>query len=338
MATTSAAVAGMATAAGRWSTARFQAWRASSQSVSPGALTRPAMRSRSWVGSMPGGSVMSTPPYSGPLPASASGTSLVSLCEVRDRLLRLGGGEEVDARLGLARHRLGQQVAEAVVEHPLGARDGGPGRAVEGGDPLRDPGIEVVDDVVAEAVAVHPAGVLEVAGEEQLARGALAEHLGEQERAGVGGAKADPHLRGGEARAAGDDAEVARGGELERAADADAVDGGDDRHGRLEHDLGQALELVDGGGERLLVGVCGLEEVVAGREVRARAANDDAADVGVAGGGLDRVGDRLDRRAAPGVAMALVVPADDAGGAEYLSADVHEPSGWLRVAGLLARS
>src|SRR4051812_17742115 len=328
----------MATAAGRWSTARFQAWRASSQSVSPGALTRPSMRSRSRVGSMPGGSVMSMPPCSAAAAWSASGTSLVSLREVRDRLLRLGCGEEVDARLGLARHRLGEQVAEAVVEHPLGAGDGGAGRAVGGGDPLRDPRVEVVDDVVAEAVAVHPAGVLEVAGEVQLAGGALAEHLGKQERAGVGGAEADPDLGGGEARAAGDDAEVAGGGELQRAADADAVDGGDHRHRRLEDDLGQALELVDRGGERLLVGIGGLEQVVAGREVRARAADDDAADVGVRGGGLDRVGDRLDGRAAPGVAVALVVPADDACGAEYLSADVHEPSGWLRVAGLLARS
>src|ERR1700712_5436405 len=147
MATTSTAVAGMATAAGRWSTARFQACRASSQSVSPGALTRPSMRSRSWVGSMPGGSVMSMPPCSGAAASSASGTSLVSFREVRDRLLRLGCGEEVDAGLRLARHRLGEQVAEAVVEHPLGARDGGAGGAVEGGDPFRDPGVEVVDDV-----------------------------------------------------------------------------------------------------------------------------------------------------------------------------------------------
>jgi hypothetical protein len=187
-------------------------------------------------------------------------------------------------------------------------------------------------------VPVHPAGVLERAGEEQLARGALAEHLGEQQRPRVGGAEADPHLGGGEARAAGHDAEVAGGGELERSADADAVDRGDHGHERLEHDLGEALELVDGGGERLLVGLGGLEQVVAGREVVARAADHDAADVGVGAGDLDGVGDRRDRGAAPGVAVALVVPADDAGGAEYLSADVHEPSGLLRVAGLLARS
>ena len=96
---------------------------------------------------------MSMPPCSREAARSASGTSLVSLREVRDRLLRLRRGEEVDAGLGLARHRLGQQVAEAVVEHPLGAGDGRAGGAVEGGDPFRDAGVEVVDDVVAEAVA-----------------------------------------------------------------------------------------------------------------------------------------------------------------------------------------
>src|SRR3954451_15280436 len=120
---------------------------------------------------MPGGSVMSMPPCSGAAAWSASGTSLASLREVRDRLLRLGGGEEVDAGLGLARHRLGEQVAEAVVEHPLGAGDSRAGGPVEYGHPIRDPGVEVVDDVVAETVPVHPAGVLERAGEEQLAGG-----------------------------------------------------------------------------------------------------------------------------------------------------------------------
>ena len=68
------------------------------------------------------------------------------------------------------------------------------------------------------------------------------------------------------------------------------------------------------------VGVGGLEQVVAGREVLARAAHHDAADVGVGAGDLHGVGDRRDRGAAPGVAVALVVPADDAGVAEYLSA------------------
>ena len=116
------------------------------------------------------------------------------------------------------------------------------------------PASSVVDDVVEEAVAVHPARRLELAGEQQLARGALAQHLGQQQRAGVGGAEADADLGRGVARAVGADAQVAGGGELERAADADAVDGGDHGDERLEHDLGEALELVDRGGEAVDVG------------------------------------------------------------------------------------
>ena len=57
---TSEAEAGRATTAGRWSTARFQAWRAASQLSSPGRTTEPSTRerraatsdSRGWVESM----------------------------------------------------------------------------------------------------------------------------------------------------------------------------------------------------------------------------------------------------------------------------------------------
>ncbi len=47
MATTSATVSGSATATGRWSTARFQAWRAASQPTSPGTVTAPISPARS---------------------------------------------------------------------------------------------------------------------------------------------------------------------------------------------------------------------------------------------------------------------------------------------------
>ena len=50
---TSAALSGSATRAGRWSTARFQAWRAASQPSSPGSTTEPASASRS-VGDVEG--------------------------------------------------------------------------------------------------------------------------------------------------------------------------------------------------------------------------------------------------------------------------------------------
>src|SRR5215210_9593480 len=207
IAMTSSVECGMATAAGRWSMATFQAWRASSQSRSPGAETRPDMRSRRAVGSMPGGSVMSMRPCSAPRPPSASGTSLVPAREPLDGLLRLGGVEQVDAGERLALHRRRQQVAEALVEHPLRPRDGRGGGGVEGGGELRDGGVEAVgrDERVEEAVAVHPARVLERAREQQLAGRALPEHLGQQQRAGVGGAEADAHLGGREAGALGPD-------------------------------------------------------------------------------------------------------------------------------------
>src|SRR5919109_1360845 len=47
MRATSPADSGMATMTGVWSTARFHAWRATSYSASPGAITSPAMRERS---------------------------------------------------------------------------------------------------------------------------------------------------------------------------------------------------------------------------------------------------------------------------------------------------
>ena len=50
IATTSSAFSGNATSAGRWSTARFQAWRAWSQAASAGPTTSPRMRvKRSWA-------------------------------------------------------------------------------------------------------------------------------------------------------------------------------------------------------------------------------------------------------------------------------------------------
>ena len=88
----------------------------------------------------------------------------------------------------------------------------------------------------------RPGDVAQRAGEQQLARGGLAQDLGQQQRAGVRGDEADADLGRREARAVGGDAQVAAGGELERAADADAVDRGEHRHGRGERDARQALE------------------------------------------------------------------------------------------------
>src|SRR3954451_10463650 len=51
---TSAIVSGITTSSGRWSAARFHAWRASSQCGSPGATTWPVRASRSGAGSWTG--------------------------------------------------------------------------------------------------------------------------------------------------------------------------------------------------------------------------------------------------------------------------------------------
>src|SRR5215203_2266184 len=125
MAMTSSTECGLATAAGRWS--------------------------------MPGGSVMSMGACSAPPLPSTSGKSLVPAGEPLDGRLGLMGVEQLDARQRLALHGGRQQVAEALVEHPLRARDRGSGGEVERGDQRDDGGVEAVGghERVEEPVAVH---------------------------------------------------------------------------------------------------------------------------------------------------------------------------------------
>lgn len=82
-------------------------------------------------------------------------------------------------------------------------------------------------------------------------------------------------ISGVSSRAVGAEPDVEAGGELERAADTDAVDRGDRRHGGRQHDARHAREGIDGG--RRLVCLDRRPEVVAGGVVLAGAAKYDAA-------------------------------------------------------------
>jgi hypothetical protein len=164
---------------------------------------------------------------------------------------------------------------------------------------------------------------VQLAAEQQLARRALAEDLGQQQRPRVGGHQPDADLGRGEACPARCDAQVAARGELERAADADAVDGGEHGHRGRQRHASQPLERGDSGRPRRGVGRQRGVQVVAGREVLARAARDDAAHGRVGACLGDCVGDRIDGLAGPRVAPGAAVPAHDARGPQALHGDGH---------------
>src|SRR4051812_30639881 len=113
--------------------------------------------------------------------------------------------------------------------------------------------------------------------------------------------EADVHLGREQPDAVGAYAQVAGRGELQRAADAPAVDRADDWQRRGQHDARQALESVDRRAPGFLRTCdCGLE-IVARGPVLAGAAKDDAASVGSARGPVDRVADRGHRLEVPRV-------------------------------------
>jgi hypothetical protein len=84
-------------------------------------------------------------------------------------------------------------------------------------------------------------------------------------------------ISGVSSRAVGAEPDVEAGGELERAADTDAVDRGDRRHGGRQHDARHAREGIDGGRPGRLLCLDRRPEVVAGGVVLAGAAKYDAA-------------------------------------------------------------
>ena len=153
------------------------------------------------------------------------------------------------------------------------------------------------DDLVDEAVALGPRDVAQGAGEQQLARResrpwSRAWKL----RAGVGVGQPDADLGRAEARAVGGDAQVAAGRELQGAADADPVDGREHRHRRGAAWRSSRAGRPDGGRPRLGGGArwprTGRRRP---RSARRRRGRPRSATASSAPGGLDGVGDRLDR-------------------------------------------
>jgi hypothetical protein len=134
-----------------------------------------------------------------------------------------------------------------------------------------------LDDAVQEPVVVRLLRADQPAGEHQLRRVAGTAQPRQQHRRGVRDHEADPDLRAGEPRARRRDAQVARARELERAADADAVDRRDHRNRQRERDPGQLVEALDDGAPLVQCQVGRRLEVVTRREGAARAAHDEHA-------------------------------------------------------------
>ena len=148
--------------------------------------------------------------------------------------------------------------------------------------------------------------------QQQLARAGLAEHLGQQQRAGVAGHQTDPDLRRDQPDAVRAEAQVAARRELERAADADAVHRRDHGHRSRQHDPREALEAP----------IVASQAAASASSADCRSSPAEkwspaprstiAAHLRLRAGGLDRVGDRRHRVDVPGVAARLAVPARSA--------------------------
>ena len=175
----------------------------------------------------------------------------------------------------------------------------------------------------------RPGGVALLAAEQQIARSALAEHLGQQQRSRVARHEPDPDLGRQEPDAVRAQPQVAACCELQGAPDADAVDDRDHGHGGREHDARHALEALDRRRPRGAVGLDRALQVIAGREVLARTAQHDAADRLVGARLLDRVGDRGHGLQVPCVAARLAVPDDHARGVLGFGGHGHRASSLL---------
>ena len=185
---------------------------------------------------------------------------------------------------------------------------------------------------VANPCSRAQCGVARLAAQQQLARGGLAEHLRQQQRAGVARHQADADLGRHQQHAVGAEAQVAAGGELERAAHAHAVDGRDRRHRRRQHHPGQALEALH---RRRPGGRVGLERRRAGRRpprsARRRRAARCSARSGSAPAASIASAIAVMVVQVPGVAARLAVPGDHAAAAEVGGGDCHVAVSLLRV-------
>jgi hypothetical protein len=153
--------------------------------------------------------------------------------------------------------------------------------------------VDVGSDAVGEAEGVRVLGADDPRGHDQLLRAAHADDLGQARGAAEVGDEPEPCLRKAHERVLGQDAQVAGQGQLQRAAQADAVDLADDRLGHL---LREVPGVEAGAPERaqLLGGAGGGRQrgdVHAGGEHGTVAAEHDAAHGRVVGGGTERGAD-----------------------------------------------
>ncbi len=197
-------------------------------------------------------------------------------------------------------------------------RDALRGRPRLGGD------LVVRHDARDEPLVLRLGGVEHAALEQDLERDALADQPHQRRHLRVRHHEAEVLDRRAEAARLPADAEVGQRGDLEPAADADAVDLRDDRRRA-------AGELLGGGVHHLavldrlrLAGALRLElaDVVAGRErLLSRAAHDDAADARVLRQVPYRVAELAPHRAGEGVQLVRAVQHDGGDGAVAFDED-----------------
>ena len=113
---------------------------------------------------------------------------------------------------------------------------------VERLDVARDPVLEVVDDELDEPPRLRGLGRDALARHDQPARATRRDQPRRALRAAAAGKQPEVHLGKAELRIARRDPEVARERDLEPAAEAVAVDRGDDRHRRALDQVGDRLD------------------------------------------------------------------------------------------------
>src|SRR5215207_5484806 len=134
-----------------------------------------------------------------------------ALREGAQRRFRVVLVEQPHAVVRLAVHRVAQQRAEALVEHRLGGGHGRARVACEQVGPVLDAAVERIggDQFGGEPMPAGPVRVARLAAQQQLARGALTEYLGQQQAAGVARHQADADLGRDQPHAVGAEAQVA---------------------------------------------------------------------------------------------------------------------------------
>ena len=145
-------------------------------------------------------------------------------------------------------------------------------------------------DPRGEADPLGLLGADQLAGHHELLRPPEPDDLGQPRGAADVGDQPDPRLGHADDRVGGEHAEVARQRQLERAADAGAVDRADDRLGHLLREVPRVEAVAPERAQPLRRAAQRAErpEVHPGREERPRAAYDDHAHRGVVGGGAQR--------------------------------------------------